>query len=141
MTDQPWLAHYDPGVPRTLMPYPQRTLLDYLDEGVRERPGHAAVLFKGRAFTLDELQRSSDALATAFASLGVRRGDRVAAMLPNCPQFLIAEFAAWKLGAIFSPLNPIYTEQELVHPLNASEPAVVVALTPFYERLKNVQAK
>jgi long-chain acyl-CoA synthetase len=141
MTDHPWLSHYDPGVPRTLEPYPRRTLLDYLDDGVRERPGHPAALFKGRAFTLEELQRSSDAFATALASLGVQRGDRVGALLPNCPQFLIVELAAWKLGAIFAPLNPIYTEDELVHPLNTSEPKVVVTLTPFYERLKKAQPR
>jgi long-chain acyl-CoA synthetase len=141
MTDHPWLAHYDPGVPPTLEPYPRRTLLDYLDDGVRERPAHPAALFKGRAFTLEELQRASDAFAAALASLGVGRGDRVGALLPNCPQFLIVEFAAWKLGAIFSPLNPIYTEDELVHPLNTSEPKVVVTLTPFYEGLKKAQPR
>ena len=85
----PWLAHYDAGVPRTLAPYPHRTLLDYVSDSVRERPQHPAFLFKGRAFTLAELQRTSDAFAAALASLGVKRGDRVAAMLPNCPQFFI----------------------------------------------------
>jgi long-chain acyl-CoA synthetase len=137
----PWLEHYDPGVPRTLAPYPHRTLLDYVNEGVRERPGHPAFLFKGRPFTLAEFQRSSDALAAAFASLGVKRGDRVAAMLPNCPQFFIAEFAAWKLGAIFAPLNPIYSEEELAGPLTTIDAAVVVTLTAFYERLKKVQSR
>ncbi len=135
----PWLAHYDPGVPRTLAPYPHRTLLDYVNDSVRERPAHPAFLFKGRPFTLAEFQRSSDALAAAFISLGVKRGDRVAAMLPNCPQFFIAEFAAWKVGAIFAPLNPIYTEEELAGPLTTSDASLVVTLTSFYERLKKVQ--
>ena len=69
------------------------------------------------------------------------RSDRVAAMLPNCPQFFIVELAAWKLGASLAPLNPIYTEEELLAPLQTSEPEVVVALTPFYDRLKAVQSR
>lgn len=135
----PWQAHYDPGVPLTLAPYPRRTLLDYVADSARERPQHAAFLFKGRPFTLAELERTSDAFAAALASLGVKRGDRVAAMLPNCPQFFIAELGAWKLGAIFAPLNPIYTEEELAGPLNTIDAAVVVTLSSFYERLKRVQ--
>jgi long-chain acyl-CoA synthetase len=136
----PWLSHYDPGVPRTLAPYPQRTLLDYLNDGVRERPQHPAFLFKGRSFTLAEFERTSDAFAAALASLGVKRGDRVAAMLPNCPQFFIAEFATWKLGGIFAPLNPIYTEDELAGPLTTIDAKVVVTLSSFYERIKKVQS-
>ena len=139
MSDYPWLAHYDAGVPASLEPYPDRTLLDYLGDGLRERPSHPVALFKGRAFSLRELADSSDAFAVALAGMGVKRGDRVAAMLPNCPQFLIAELAAWKLGAIFAPLNPIYTEEELVGPLNTIGAKVVVVLSTFYERLKKVQ--
>ena len=141
MSEFPWLAHYDPGVPRTLEPYPARTLLDYVNDSVRERPSHPAFLFKGRAVALADLQRTSDAFAVALAELGVKRGDRVAAMLPNCPQFFIAELATWKLGAIFAPLNPIYTEEELVGPLTTIGAQVLVALTPFYERLKKVQSQ
>jgi long-chain acyl-CoA synthetase len=140
VSEFPWLAHYDPGVPRSLEPYPARTLLDYVDDTARERPEHAAFLFKGRPFSVAELQRTSDAFAAALASLGVKRGDRVAALLPNCPQFFIAELGAWKLGAIFAPLNPIYTEDELTGPLGTIDAQVAVTLTSFYERLKKVQA-
>ena len=136
----PWLAHYDPGVPASLEPYPHRTLLDYVNEGVRERPQHPAFLFKGRPFTLAEFERTSDAFAAALASLGVKRGDRVAAMLPNCPQYFIVEFATWKLGGIFAPLNPIYTEDELAGPLTTIDASVVVTLSSFYQRLKKVQS-
>jgi len=122
-----------------LAPYPDRTLLDYIAESTRERPDHPAFLFKGRAFTLSELERSSDAFAVALAAMGVGRGDRVGIMLPNCPQFFIAELAAWKLGAVVAPFNPIYTTEELEGPLKTSGATVVVALTPFYERLKAVQ--
>jgi long-chain acyl-CoA synthetase len=138
-SEHPWLANYDAGVPPTLAPYPHRTLLDYVADSARERPLHPAFLFKGRPFTLSELERTSDAFAAALASLGVKRGDRVAAMLPNCPQFFIVELATWKLGAIFAPLNPIYTEEELAGPLTTIDANIVVTLSSFYERLKKVQ--
>ena len=138
-TPNPWLAHYDAGVPKSLAPYPHRTLLDYVNDSVRERPQHPAFLFKGRPFTLAELERTSDAFAAALISLGVKRGDRVAAMLPNCPQFFIVEFATWKVGGVFAPLNPIYTEEELAGPLTTIDAKIVVTLSSFYERLKKVQ--
>ena len=96
----PWLAHYDPEVPSSLAPYPRRTLLDYLDDSARQRPDAPALLFKGATLTWRQLAQQSDACAAAFAGLGVRRGDRVALLLPNCPQFVVAQFGAWKIGAI-----------------------------------------
>src|SRR5262245_7651661 len=98
MDAAPWLSHYDPDVPATLEPYPNRTLLDYFADNVRERPQHPALLYKGSTLTYQALDRLSDDCAAAFASLGVKRGDRVGLLLPNCPQFLIAELGAWKLG-------------------------------------------
>src|SRR5581483_8509414 len=83
----------------------------------------------------------SDACAAAFASLGIRRGDRVALLLPNCPQFFIAEFAAWKIGAIVAPLNPVYTEHELEGPLRDNGIETIVTLTRFYRRVKHVQPR
>ena len=137
----PWLLHYDAGVPATLAPYPQRTLLDYLDDSVRARPQQAALLYKGATLTYRDLDTLSDALASAFRHLGVRTGDRVALLLPNCPQFFIAQFAAWKIGAIIAPLSPIYTEQELEAPLCDNGVETIVTLTRYYERVKRVQSR
>ena len=83
----------------------------------------------------------SDACASAFHTLGVKRGDRIALLLPNCPQFSIAQFAAWKLGAIVTPLNPIYTEHELEGPLREHGVETIVTLTRFYHRVKRVQPR
>jgi long-chain acyl-CoA synthetase len=135
----PWLAHYDAGVPATLAPYPAKTLVDYLADAARERPGDPALLFKGATISYGALDALSDACAAAFASLGVRRGDRVALLLPNCPQFFIAEFGAWKLGAIVAPLNPTYTEREIEGPLREHGIETIVTLTRYYARVKNIQ--
>jgi long-chain acyl-CoA synthetase len=134
-----WLAHYDQGVPETLGPYPERTLLDDLAEAVAQRPEAPALLFKGRTISHGELDRRSDAFAAALAGLGVAKGDRVALLLPNCPQFLICELGAWKAGAVIHPLNPIYTEQELEGALRRTRAETIVVLTPFYGRVKAVQ--
>jgi long-chain acyl-CoA synthetase len=137
----PWLGHYDPGVPATLAPYPDRTLLDDLADAVAERPGAPALLFKGRTVSHGELERASDAFAAALAALGVAKGDRVAVLLPNCPQFLVGELGAWKAGAILVPLNPIYTAQELEGALGRTGAGTIVVLTPFYARVKAVQPR
>jgi long-chain acyl-CoA synthetase len=141
MEAAPWLGHYDAGVPATLAPYPERTLLDDLAEAVAERPGAPALLFKGRTVSHGELDRASDAFAAALAGLGVAKGDRVALLLPNCPQFLVCELGAWKAGAVLVPLNPVYTEQELEGALARTGAETIVALTPFYGRVKAVQPR
>lgn len=141
MTEYPWFRHYDAGVPHRIGQYPAGTLLDAIDEALAERPDAPAFLFKGRAVSWRELDDASNALTLAFAKMGVSRGDRVACLLPNCPQFFIGELAAWKLGAVYVPLNPIYTEDELAGPLETTGATVVVTLSAFYERMKAVQRR
>jgi len=137
----PWLTHYDSGVRPSLGAYPNRTLLDYLADHVRERPTAPALLFKGTTLTWRDLDRESDAFASALRAIGVTRGDRVALLLPNCPQFFVVEFAAWKIGALVAPLNPIYTEHELEGPIRDNGIGTIVTLTRFYDRIKRVQRK
>jgi long-chain acyl-CoA synthetase len=131
ITSHPWQSRYDPGVRPTLAPYPDRTILDYVDDAVRERPDHPALIFKGRRISCAELDRLSNAFAAALTDLGVKKGDRIALLLPNSPQFVIAEMGAWKIGAVVVALNPIYTEHELTGPLAQSGAEVAVVLTPF----------
>ena len=139
MEQTPWFRHYDEGVPKTLQPYPERTLLDYIANSAREHPDHPALLFKGLRTTYGELEKLSDAFAVALADRGVKKGDRVALLLPNCPQFIIAELGVWKAGATVCPLNPIYTERELEEALTNCAPETMVTLTLFYNRIKSIQ--
>jgi long-chain acyl-CoA synthetase len=141
MTSAPWHRHYDAGVPTSLAPYPEKTLLDYVADGVRRAPEAPALLFQGTRVSRAELDRLSDRFAAALAGLGIERGDRVGLLLPNCPQFLIAELGAWKAGATVVPLNPIYTEPELERALVRTGCVVVVVLTMFHARLKAVQPR
>jgi long-chain acyl-CoA synthetase len=138
---KPWLANYDPDVPASIGSYPDKTLIDYLDELAASHGSKPAVLFKGAAMSYGRLNAESTAMAAAFVTMGIRKGDRVALVLPNCPQFFVAQFAAWKAGAIVVPLNPTYSERELQHALESTRAAIVVTLTPFYERIKGVQGR
>jgi long-chain acyl-CoA synthetase len=138
---KPWLEHYDSDVRPSLAPYPDTTLIDSLDRLASERPSNAALLFKGATMSYGELNSLSTAFAAALEALGVRKGDRVALVLPNCPQFLVAEFGIWKAGGMVHPLNPTYSERELEMALVSTAAETVVVMTPFYGRVKAVQAR
>src|SRR5215212_4139392 len=132
--DEPlWFSNYDPGVPRTLAPYPDLTLLDYLRQNAASWPNRPALLFKGATISYDDLEKWSDRFAAALLRLGIERGDRVAIALPNCPQFIIAEFGIWKAGAIACPVNPTYAERELDHAFTATGASTAIVLNRFYD--------
>jgi long-chain acyl-CoA synthetase len=138
---RPWLKHYDSDVAPSLEPYPRKTLLDYLTSLAAEHGEKPALLFKGATVSYARLEAESNAFAAALVAMGVRKGDRVALVLPNCPQFLVAEFGIWKAGGIVVALNPTYSERELEQALDATRASLAVVLTPFYERLKRVQGR
>jgi len=141
MDERPWFKSYDPTMPHTLKPYPEITLLDVISETVRERPDHTVLIFKGLRMSYAELGRLTDAFGAALVAQGVKKGDRVALLLPNSPQAVIAQIGAWKAGAIVSPLNAIYTERELEYALNEVGAETVVTLTPFYAKVKSLQPR
>ncbi len=136
----PWLEHYDAGIPRSFGAYPDTTLVDIVRVNARRNVDAVNLIFKGRRITIGEVDRQSDALAHALASAGVKPGDRVAFVLPNCPQFIIAQLAVWKIGAIAAPQNPMYTDRELEESLRTSGSDIVITLTPFYARVKRIQS-
>jgi long-chain acyl-CoA synthetase len=135
----PWTRHYDPEVPPSLAPYPAKTLVDYVREAAHTRPDAPAIFFKGGEISNRNLNQLSDRFAESLVTAGIQKGDCVALILPNCPQFLIAEIGAWKAGATVLPLNPLYTAGELRRPLTTAGVQLVVTLTPFYTRLKEFQ--
>jgi long-chain acyl-CoA synthetase len=141
METKPWLEHYDEGVPHTLQPYPERTLLDVVSDTARQRPDHPALLFKGTRLSYGEVEQLSDAFAAALVAQGVKKGDRVALLMPNCPQIIIGQLGAWKAGAIVVPINPLYTERELEHALVDCGVETALVLTSFYDKVKSLQPR
>ena len=141
MENKPWLKSYDEGVPATLQPYKQQTMIDVVRETVGLRPNQPALYFKNTTISYRELDQLSDQFANALIALGIRKGDRVALVMPNIPQFVIAEFGVWKAGGVAACINPLYTEYETQHALNECGAETVVAMTLFYNKIKAVQAQ
>jgi long-chain acyl-CoA synthetase len=138
--DRPWFAHYDSNVSRSL-DYPDITLYQAFDKARREFASSTATIFYGSKHTYAYIGADIDYFAGGLRRLGVSRGDRVAIMLPNCPQFIIAFYAILKLGAVVVPTNPLYVERELEHQLNDSGAKVIVALDLLLSRIQNVRQK
>jgi long-chain acyl-CoA synthetase len=134
-----WDAAYDTGVPRHLV-YPSLPLPALLERTAREHPETVATVFGGAvggrcldaAMTYRHLDELADRFAAGLQRLGVRKGDRVALVLPNCPQFVYAFFGALKAGAVVVPTNPLYTVRELHNQLADSGARVVVVLSRLY---------
>ena len=141
MADYPWLNNYDPGVPHTLEPYPDITLLDVIRENAAQRPDQAMIWFKGSSISYRQFADYVDLLARALAGLGLKKGDRVALMMPNCPQIIISQFAVWRAGGIAAQINPLFSGEELVHALKDCGAETVIVLTPFYSQVKSVQQR
>ncbi len=141
MDNKPWLKNYEKGVPATLQPYVQQTLIDVMRETVSQKPDHTALYFKGSKMSYSQLDQLSDQFANALVAMGVKKGERVALVMPNIPQFVVAEFGVWKAGAVAACINPLYTEYEMEHALNECGAETAVVMTLFYDKVKHVQSK
>lgn len=141
MTSRTWHAHYDADVPPSLEPYAIETLPDVVRRRAAERPGAAAIRFEGRITPYRDLLRDAEAFGRALEMLGVLPGDRVALVLPNTPQFVVAELGAWMAGAIVTPINFTYPQEEIAQMLARAGATTAVVLSPFYERIKAIQSR
>ena len=129
--DRPWTRYYEPGVPASLT-YPDSTLGNVLSQTAQKFPDHTALLFFGKKISYSELDGLVNRFAQALAGLGVRKGDRVAIMLPNIPQMVIAYYGTLRTGAIAVATNPLYHEHELEVQLKDSGAETLVAVDMFY---------
>ncbi|MFL5734666.1 MAG: long-chain-fatty-acid--CoA ligase [Chloroflexia bacterium] len=130
----PWLAHYEPQVPQSPV-IPNITLHELFEATVHSYPHNTATIFFGARLTYAQLDDHANRLAAGLQSLGVTRGERVGLLLPNCPQFIIALYAALKAGAVVVPANPLYTQRELRNQFNDSGVETVIALDTLAPRV------
>jgi long-chain acyl-CoA synthetase len=140
MNEKPWQAHFDPQVPKSI-DYPQISMYRFFERAVEQNPKGVASLFFGAKIRYAELKRLVDKFADGLAAMGVKKGDRVAVILPNLPAYPIAHFAALKLGAVLVPTNPLYVERELEHQLNNSGAETVIILDSLYFKLDQVRGR
>ncbi|NNG07814.1 MAG: AMP-binding protein, partial [Desulfobacteraceae bacterium] len=111
---RPWLKNYPDGVPQDLEITSDTAINDFRRSAVG-RPKAPAVYYFDHVITYGEIDRLSDSLAAAFDAFGIKKGDRIVLDLQNVPQFLVAAYATWKVGAIVVPVNPMYKENELTY--------------------------
>ncbi len=117
------------------------TLTELLGGRVKQHPDKLALIFKDRRWTYTDFQREVDHVAKAFLGLGVKKGDRIAFLLPNSAEFLFATFAVTQIGAVFVPLNPQYTAEEAEYVLHHSEASIVLTSPELLPLLDSVRAK
>ncbi len=135
-----WHKFYEENVPKTL-DYPQINVFELLDNTVLKFPRQTALVFFGNKISYLELQSMVNRIASALADLGTKKGDRVALILPNCPEFVIGYFAALKIGAIVVPTNPTYSNREMEFQLKDCGAETAVILNVLYNKYKDVLDK
>jgi long-chain acyl-CoA synthetase len=137
---RPWLKFYEPGVPHHIQ-YPDIPLHDLLDNAVGDFPEREAIIFQDRKITYRELGEEVARAASGLARGGLKKGQRMAIMLPNCPQYVSAYYAILKIGGIVVNVSPMYVERELEFQLRDAGVETILALRDFYPRLDAVREK
>ncbi|MFZ4450609.1 AMP-binding protein [Salibacterium aidingense] len=132
-----WFQQYPDEIPRTIS-YENKPLPAFLEEAAEEFPENKAISFYGRKWTYEELLKDAAAFANEIVSFGVKKGDRVAVMLPNTPQSVISYYGALMTGAVVVQTNPLYMERELLHQLKDSEAKIMVCLDDIFPRVMAV---
>lgn len=145
--EKPWLKHYDEGVPASI-DYPRIPLDQLLTDSAAKHPDQPATIFGAMVgsrlmdakLTYHQLDEAVNRFAAGLEQLGVGKGDRVAIMLPNCPQFVIAAYATWRIGGIVVCCNPLYVAREIEHLVNDSGAETFVVMSQLYGRVKGIRA-
>ena len=135
LTGRPWTRHYDPGIPAMLR-YPDVPLQALLDDAAESYPNATATIFFNAKRTYRSISEDAWRFANGLRRVGVKKGDRVALVLPNTPQFVVAFYGALRAGAVLVCCNPRYTAAELQHQLADAGATVVVVLSRLYPLVK-----
>jgi len=133
--DRPWLTSYAPGVPGTIDEITE-TLTDMMETSAEHFAPAVALDFFGATTTYEQLGEQISRAANGLRKLGVSPGDRVALVLPNCPQHVVAFYAVLRLGAIVVEHNPLYTDRELRHQFEDHGARVAIVWDKVYESVR-----
>ncbi len=134
-----WYKVWPAWVPKTLTV--EKPTSEYIREWAEITPENKALSFYGRDISYQELNDSIDRAAWGLLDLGVKKGDRVAIHMENCPQFVIAYFAVQRAGAVVVPVNPMFKQAELEHELNDAGVKTLIGLNHLYAEVEKVRSK
>ena len=136
MTERPWLAAYPQGVPADVDTTQYTSLVALMDEAFRQYSARDAYSFMGKDVTFGETDALSRAMAAYLQGLGLSKGDRVAIMMPNMPQYPVTVAAVLRAGLVVVNVNPLYTPRELEHQLKDSGAKAIVIVENFASTLQ-----
>ncbi len=136
--DRPWLRNYDYFVPESIR-YPQVPLYKLLELTCVKYDEYTATIFFDQKLTYGEIRDKVRRLANALKGMGVAKGDRVALMLPNCPQFIISYYGVLEAGAVVTNVSPLHVEREIEYELNDSGAETIIYLDLFHARVEAVK--
>ncbi len=135
-----WHKSYPPGVPPQVV-IEKITMPEFLEKTAVDFPDKTGFIYMGKKISFAGLNKMVNRFARALKDLGIKKGDKVALILPNIPQVVIANLAAQRIGAVVAMNNPLYTERELAFQLDDSDARVVVTLDLLLPRLEKIQPK
>jgi len=144
VAEKPWLKGYRSGpfkLAQTKEPYPKKSLYSFLDATAAEYPDNPACFYLGNEISYKELKLEVDRLTAALADLGITKGDRVATILPNCPQFIISHFGILKAGAVHVPCSVLHKAAGLIHEIGNSEAATVICSDESVKAVDSIKDK
>jgi len=134
-----WYKVWPVWVPKTFTV--EKPTSEYIREWATLTPDKIALSFYGRDITYDQLNRSIDRMAWGLVDLGIKKGDRVAVHMENCPQFVIAYFGAHRAGAVVIPVNPMFKQAELEYEINDAGAETLIGLDNLYPDVEKVRSK
>ena len=140
--DKPWKKSYKLGpfkLAETMAPFPEISVYQLLEDSATNFPDSRAINFMDEEITYQELKLQVDKFATALSDLGIKKGDTVATILPNCPQFIICDFAILRLGAIHVPLSILHKAPDLLYELGESKAETVICSYRRIERIHQIK--
>jgi long-chain acyl-CoA synthetase len=135
-----WLKHYPAGVPAQVDVAQYASLVELLEESFKKYRDLPAYKFMGKTLTFGQVDHLSRALAAYLQTLGLVKGDRVAVMMPNVPQYPVAVAAILRAGYVVVNVNPLYTPRELEHQLKDSGAKAIFIIQNFANVLQQVYA-
>ncbi len=126
---------------RAALDIPEIPFGEMLWESAQRFPEKIAVIYQGQKISFRELDGLVNCFANALSKLGVKKGDRVALFMTNRPEYIISAYATARLGAVFTPMNPTYKEEEVAHQLQDSEASVLVVQESLYPRVNTIRQR
>ena len=141
-SDKPWLKSYFIGpfkLKPSMEPYPKINVYKFLEDITAKFPNNIACVYADEKISYGDLKNKVDRLATAFVELGIKKGDTIATVLPSCPEFIIADYAAMKIGAIHVPLSILHKTDDLQYEINESGAETVICSYSRIERVNEIK--